>query len=130
MDNQTNFLQYYKNKMQMLTLKGITPVPSRQVHILDSLNREVECLYTFCKFLIFPQIPNLIKDNLHMDSDWSNPIRFGNLNHQLTPLLTIQQVVEYPLKEVRFSSLAHDPLIHKVLFCQIHGTSHYYRQLH
>jgi len=53
----------------MNVLKEITPAPSRQVHILDSLDREVECLYTFCKFLIFPQIPNLIKDNLLKGAD-------------------------------------------------------------
>jgi len=50
MDNKTNFLQYYTNKRQNADLKEITPVPSRQVHILDSLGREVECLYTFCSF--------------------------------------------------------------------------------
>ena len=89
----------------MHTLQGIIPVPSRQVRIPDSLDRKVECLYTFCRFLIFPQISNLIKDNLHKDSDQSNPIRFEHLNHQLTPLLIIQQVVEYPLKVGQFSSL-------------------------
>jgi len=49
MDNQTT-LQYYKTKDKVSDLKGITPVPSRQVRILDSLGREVECLYTFYKF--------------------------------------------------------------------------------
>jgi len=56
-------------KEKMHTLKEIIPVPSRLVRIPDSLDRKVECLYTFCKFLIFPQIPSLIEDNLHKDLD-------------------------------------------------------------
>ena len=69
MNNQKTSLSITETKGKLNALKEITPVPSRQVRILDSLGREVECLYTFCKFLIFPQIPNLIKDNLHKGSD-------------------------------------------------------------
>ena len=69
MDNQTNFLNHKKTEDKINNFEEIIPVPNRQVRILDSLGREVECLYTFCKFLIFPQTPNLTKDNLHKDSD-------------------------------------------------------------
>jgi len=66
MDNQTKFFDYEEKKH---TLQEIIPVPSRLVRIPDSLDRKVECLYTFCMFLIFPKIPNLIKDYLHKGSD-------------------------------------------------------------